>query len=62
MGEEMTLRQFGTPSELLTKLRADLRLSFPRFVNIFMLISKVLVLKTINYIINKTKLYVCGAE
>ncbi|XP_075973179.1 multiple wing hairs isoform X2 [Anticarsia gemmatalis] len=34
-GEEMTLRQFGTPSELLTKLRADLRLSFPSFVQEF---------------------------
>ncbi|CAH0578988.1 unnamed protein product [Chrysodeixis includens] len=33
--EEMTLRQFGTPSELLTKLRADLRLSFPSFVQEF---------------------------
>lgn len=29
-GGEMTLRQFGTVSELLTKLRADLRLAFPR--------------------------------
>ncbi|KAM3955557.1 LOW QUALITY PROTEIN: multiple wing hairs [Aphomia sociella] len=35
VGEEMTLRQFGTPSELLTKLRADLRLSFPSFVQEF---------------------------
>ncbi|KAJ2939237.1 hypothetical protein O0L34_g8550 [Tuta absoluta] len=35
MGEEMSLRQFGTPSELLTKLRADLRLSFPSFVQEF---------------------------
>ncbi|KAI8435582.1 hypothetical protein MSG28_003859 [Choristoneura fumiferana] len=31
----MSLRQFGTPSELLTKLRADLRLSFPSFVQEF---------------------------
>ncbi|XP_030022203.1 uncharacterized protein LOC115441525 isoform X2 [Manduca sexta] len=35
LGEEMRLRQFGTPSELLTKLRADLRLSFPSFVQEF---------------------------
>ncbi|XP_013199837.1 uncharacterized protein LOC106142577 isoform X2 [Amyelois transitella] len=35
LGEEMTLRQFGSPSELLTKLRADLRLSFPSFVQEF---------------------------
>lgn len=35
VGEEMTLRQFGTPSELLTKLRADLRLSFASFVQEF---------------------------
>ncbi|XP_053607250.1 uncharacterized protein mwh isoform X2 [Plodia interpunctella] len=35
VGEEMTLRQFGSPSELLTKLRADLRLSFPSFVQEF---------------------------
>ncbi|XP_068631860.1 uncharacterized protein mwh [Battus philenor] len=35
VGEEMSLRQFGTPSELLTKLRADLRLSFPSFVQEF---------------------------
>ncbi|CAH2038035.1 unnamed protein product, partial [Iphiclides podalirius] len=35
LGEEMSLRQFGTPSELLTKLRADLRLSFPSFVQEF---------------------------
>ncbi|KAL4714507.1 hypothetical protein ACJJTC_017570, partial [Scirpophaga incertulas] len=35
VGEEMTLKQFGTPSELLTKLRADLRLSFPSFVQEF---------------------------
>ncbi|KAF9817543.1 hypothetical protein SFRURICE_014682, partial [Spodoptera frugiperda] len=31
VGEEMTLRQFGTPSELLTKLRADLRLFVQEF-------------------------------
>ncbi|CAH2106760.1 unnamed protein product [Euphydryas editha] len=35
LSEEMSLRQFGTPSELLTKLRADLRLSFPSFVQEF---------------------------
>ncbi|XP_050670873.1 uncharacterized protein LOC126969470 isoform X2 [Leptidea sinapis] len=35
VGEEMSLRQFGSPSELLTKLRADLRLSFPSFVQEF---------------------------
>ncbi|XP_041978286.1 spindle pole body component 110 isoform X2 [Aricia agestis] len=35
VGEEMSLRQFATPSELLTKLRADLRLSFPSFVQEF---------------------------
>ncbi|CAG9093150.1 unnamed protein product [Plutella xylostella] len=35
MGEEMSLRQFGSPSELLTKLRADLRLSFPSFIQEF---------------------------
>ncbi|CAH2980517.1 unnamed protein product [Chilo suppressalis] len=35
IGEEMTLRQFGSASELLTKLRADLRLSFPSFVQEF---------------------------
>ncbi|XP_034830388.1 uncharacterized protein mwh isoform X2 [Maniola hyperantus] len=35
LGDEMSLRQFGTPSELLTKLRADLRLSFPSFVQEF---------------------------
>lgn len=29
-GGEMSLRQFSTVSELLTKLRADLRFSFPR--------------------------------
>lgn len=29
-GGEMTLRQFGTVSELLNKLRTDLRLAFPR--------------------------------
>ncbi|XP_047517653.1 uncharacterized protein LOC125057798 isoform X1 [Pieris napi] len=35
VGEEMSLRQFCSPSELLTKLRADLRLSFPSFVQEF---------------------------
>ncbi|XP_061377134.1 uncharacterized protein LOC116773741 isoform X1 [Danaus plexippus] len=35
LGEEMSLRQFGTISELLTKLRADLRLSFASFVQEF---------------------------
>ncbi|CAK1546937.1 unnamed protein product [Leptosia nina] len=35
VGEEMSLRQFGSASELLTKLRADLRLSFPSFVQEF---------------------------
>lgn len=30
-GGEMSLRQFGSLSELLTKLRADLRLAFPRY-------------------------------
>lgn len=29
---EMTLRQFTSVSELLNKLRADLRLAFPRLV------------------------------
>lgn len=29
-GSEMTLRQFGTVSELLTKLKSDLRLAYPR--------------------------------
>lgn len=29
-GSEMTLRQFGTVSELLSKLKADLRLAYPR--------------------------------
>lgn len=29
-GSEMTLRQFGTVSELLMKLKADLRLAYPR--------------------------------
>lgn len=29
-GSEMTLRQFGTVSELLAKLKADLRLAYPR--------------------------------
>jgi len=27
---EMSLRQFGSITDLLTKLRADLRVSFPR--------------------------------
>lgn len=30
MNEEMSLRQFGSVTDLLTKLRADLRASFPR--------------------------------
>ncbi|XP_060521299.1 uncharacterized protein LOC132698967 [Cylas formicarius] len=34
-GSEMTLRQFGTVSELLTKLKSDLRLAFPSFVQEF---------------------------
>ncbi|GBP78894.1 hypothetical protein EVAR_49793_1 [Eumeta japonica] len=34
-GEEMSLRQFGSASELLAKLRADLRLAFPSFVQEF---------------------------
>ncbi|XP_077297031.1 multiple wing hairs isoform X2 [Arctopsyche grandis] len=34
-GGEMSLRQFGSLSELLTKLRADLRLAFPSFVQEF---------------------------
>ena len=29
-GSEMTLRQFGTVSELLGKLKSDLRLAYPR--------------------------------
>lgn len=37
-GGEMTLRQFGTVSELLNKLRADLRLAFPRFVLFFFIL------------------------
>ncbi|XP_050297722.1 uncharacterized protein LOC126737068 [Anthonomus grandis grandis] len=34
-GSEMTLRQFGTVSELLAKLKTDLRLAFPSFVQEF---------------------------
>uniref|UniRef100_A0AAR5PJC6 GBD/FH3 domain-containing protein n=1 Tax=Dendroctonus ponderosae TaxID=77166 RepID=A0AAR5PJC6_DENPD len=34
-GSEMTLRQFGTVSELLTKLKTDMRLAFPSFVQEF---------------------------
>ncbi|RZC41258.1 hypothetical protein BDFB_004645, partial [Asbolus verrucosus] len=29
-GSEMTLRQFGTVTELLAKLKSDLRLAYPR--------------------------------
>jgi hypothetical protein len=29
-GEEMSLRQFSSVTELLAKLKADLRLAFPR--------------------------------
>lgn len=29
-GSEMTLRQFGTVTELLAKLKNDLRLAYPR--------------------------------
>lgn len=32
---EMSLRQFGSITDLLTKLRADLRVSFPSFVQEF---------------------------
>ncbi|KAF5285565.1 hypothetical protein FQR65_LT13199 [Abscondita terminalis] len=32
---EMSLRQFGTVSELLSKLKADLRLSYPSFIQEF---------------------------
>ncbi|XP_058120523.1 uncharacterized protein LOC131281219 isoform X2 [Anopheles ziemanni] len=35
MDGEMTLRQFGSVTDLLTKLRADLRASFPSFVQEF---------------------------
>ncbi|XP_062559211.1 uncharacterized protein LOC134223999 isoform X2 [Armigeres subalbatus] len=35
MDSEMTLRQFGSVTDLLTKLRADLRASFPSFVQEF---------------------------
>ncbi|XP_066261828.1 uncharacterized protein mwh isoform X1 [Euwallacea similis] len=34
-GSEMTLRQFGTVSELLGKLKTDLKLAFPSFVQEF---------------------------
>lgn len=34
-GSEMTLRQFGTVSELLAKLKTDLKLAFPSFVQEF---------------------------
>ncbi|XP_050513273.1 uncharacterized protein LOC126888883 [Diabrotica virgifera virgifera] len=34
-GMEMTLRQFGTVSELLAKLKCDLRLAYPSFVQEF---------------------------
>ncbi|KAJ3644489.1 hypothetical protein Zmor_022214 [Zophobas morio] len=34
-GSEMTLRQFGTVSELLGKLKSDLRLAYPSFVQEF---------------------------
>nr|XP_023019512.1 uncharacterized protein LOC111508296 [Leptinotarsa decemlineata] len=34
-GLEMTLRQFGTVSELLAKLKSDLRLAYPSFVQEF---------------------------
>ncbi|CAH1161266.1 unnamed protein product [Phyllotreta striolata] len=34
-GVEMTLRQFGTVSELLAKLKSDLRLAYPSFVQEF---------------------------
>ncbi|KDR16253.1 Formin-like protein 1 [Zootermopsis nevadensis] len=34
-GEEMSLRQFSTVTELLGKLKADLRLAFPSFVQEF---------------------------
>lgn len=29
---EMSLKQFGSITDLLTKLRADLRASFPRYI------------------------------
>lgn len=32
---EMSLRQFGSITDLLTKLRADLRASFPRYTKYF---------------------------
>lgn len=35
MDSEMTLRQFGSITDLLTKLRADLRAAFPSFVQEF---------------------------
>ncbi|KAJ8915102.1 hypothetical protein NQ315_000354 [Exocentrus adspersus] len=34
-GSEMTLRQFGTVSELLAKLKSDLKLAYPSFVQEF---------------------------
>ncbi|XP_045477628.1 uncharacterized protein LOC123682869 isoform X1 [Harmonia axyridis] len=34
-GSEMTLRQFGTVSELLNKLKSDLRLAYPSFTQEF---------------------------
>ncbi|XP_076259772.1 multiple wing hairs isoform X2 [Rhynchophorus ferrugineus] len=34
-GSEMTLRQFGTVSELLAKLKSDMKLAFPSFVQEF---------------------------
>ncbi|XP_015838197.2 uncharacterized protein mwh isoform X1 [Tribolium castaneum] len=34
-GSEMTLRQFGTVGELLAKLKSDLRLAYPSFVQEF---------------------------
>ncbi|CAH0564231.1 unnamed protein product [Brassicogethes aeneus] len=35
LGSEMTLRQFGTVTELLAKLKSDLRLAYPSFVQEF---------------------------
>ncbi|KAG5877447.1 hypothetical protein JTB14_023226 [Gonioctena quinquepunctata] len=37
-GLEMTLRQFGTVSELLAKLKSDLRLAYPSFIQILLTI------------------------
>ncbi|XP_030745278.1 uncharacterized protein LOC115874313 [Sitophilus oryzae] len=34
-GSEMTLRQFGTVSELLAKLKSDMKLAFPSFIQEF---------------------------